>query len=390
MLRPRHLKRTLVYLTLTALLLAAVPAALAQNGGNAARAITWLVTNHQNEDGGYSSFSAGSGEAPSDISGTLDALLAIAATGRIPVATTAYVEDNVDALAEFAQTGGGEAGKALLALTAIGADPADYNGFDFVGFVTEQAGDSGQLASTPYNHALAMLSLISAETDVPADAISWLSEQQASNGSWDDGFGTSDNTDATAMAIMALNAVGADDSVDAAVGFLQNAQLDDGAWEYGAGFGGNANSTGLAIQALQAVGVDASSAVAAMAAFQGETGAFQTDLGSGLEDNFYATAQALPAVAGAIYPFNIDLAPEPEVVEPELVDEEVPAVDPTAEAEALIEDITDQLEAETAIEPIDTSVNDTPFWIALVGLLLLGAAVVGAGVSAARPRQISE
>ena len=40
------------------------------------QAIEWLKTTHQNDDGGFSSFSGGANLAPSDVGGTVDALLA--------------------------------------------------------------------------------------------------------------------------------------------------------------------------------------------------------------------------------------------------------------------------------------------------------------------------
>ena len=63
-----------------------------------------------------------------------------------------------------------------------------------------------------FNQSLAMLGLSAAGEAMPDSAVAWLLAQQAPAGdmagSWDDGFGTAGNADATAMAIMALVAAG--------------------------------------------------------------------------------------------------------------------------------------------------------------------------------------
>jgi hypothetical protein len=37
-------------------------------------AVHWLIGNHQNDDGGYTSFSSGANQAPSNVAGTMDAI----------------------------------------------------------------------------------------------------------------------------------------------------------------------------------------------------------------------------------------------------------------------------------------------------------------------------
>ena len=50
-------------------------------------AVYWLINNHQNRDGGYSSFSTGADLSPSSVGGTVDAIMAIAAAGYNPAAS---------------------------------------------------------------------------------------------------------------------------------------------------------------------------------------------------------------------------------------------------------------------------------------------------------------
>lgn len=288
-------------------------------------AVHWLAATHQNDDGGYSDFSAGANLAPSGVAGTMDAIQAIAAAGHNPAANypgksanpLAYLQNNPGTVAGYAAGGGGPTGKVILGLTAVNQDPREFLGYNFVLSLTSQLSPTGQYnAVTAFDQSLALLALTAVHQSVPPSATQWLKDQQAANGSWDDGYGTADNADATAMAIMALAAQGeplTGTAVISAVTFLAATQLPTGGWEYGAGFGGNANSTALVVQALSALGEDfytvggawdqgGNTPLAALLAFQNNTGAFQSDFGFGPFDDFSATVQATPAAAGRPYP----------------------------------------------------------------------------------------
>lgn len=291
---------------------------------SAQAAVYWLVQTYQNDDGGYASLSTGANEAPSSIAGTLDAVLAIAAAGYNPAAVFAgqeetpmgYLQANSADLLAFASANGGQAGKTILALTASAADPRDFQGLDFVTVLNDQLEPTGAYSvGDPFKQALAMLGAAAVGEAVPVEAENWLVSQQAATGAWDDGFGTSDNADATAMAIMALVAAGqtpADPALLKAVEFLAGAQ-QPGGWGYGPGLGAGANSTALVVQALSALGEDWYSDASpwmkdgltpleALLAYQSESGAFQSDFGQGPFDDFYATVQAIPAVSGRPFP----------------------------------------------------------------------------------------
>lgn len=291
----------------------------------AQKAVTWLIANHQNQDGGYSSFSAGADQAPSDVGGTLDAILALGSAGVSTGAAVPgksnnpidFLSGNINSLQAYAADDAAQAGKAVLALAAANQDPAAFNGVDFVSILTSQVNSSGQFGSaTPIGQSLAMLALEAIGEQVPATAVNWLMNQQAVEGdlagSWDDGYGTAGNIDATALSLMALAASGSPvvtDSVSSAADFLLMSQLDSGGWEYAADLGENANSTALAVQAMAALGLDFYTAngenpspMMALLAWQGETGAFQADFGDGPFDDFYATVQALPGVMGKHFP----------------------------------------------------------------------------------------
>lgn len=278
-------------------------------------AVAWLVDTHQNADGGYSSFSAGADMAPSDIGGTLDAIWALSLGGADTSAPVAYLESNADQLADYVAQDGSTAGKALLALSPAVPDVSDFAGLNLVLSVTDHLSPTGQFGvNSAFNQSLAMLGLAIAGHSVPDEAVEWLLEQQAADGdfisSWDDGFGTLGNPDSTALALLALMTSGRsidDPAIQAGLDFLQRAQLDSGGWEYGLDFGENANSTAMVVLALSGLGEDLASEdsrwvkdgvdpVTALLAWQGESGAFQADLGDGRSDDFFSTVQVLPAL----------------------------------------------------------------------------------------------
>ena len=292
-------------------------------------AAEWLVLTHQNEDGGYASFSTGAGNADSDVGGTVDALLALAAAGYnagapFPGRTDspiAYLLGHPEAVTAYATRGGGPNGKLILALVAAGEDPRSFVDHNFAISLTEQISPTGQYnATTPFDQSLALLAHSAVSPTVPQEGVNWLLERQAQEGdlagSWDDGFGTDGNIDATALAIQALLAADiapGDPALIAAREFLASAQTESGGWAYAPGFPESANSTALALQALSALGEDfysgegewapgGVSPLAALLAWQGESGAFQADFGDGRADDFFTTVQALPAVTGKPYP----------------------------------------------------------------------------------------
>jgi hypothetical protein len=276
----------------------------------AGQAVQWLVTTHQNEDGGYTAFSSGANQAPSSVAGSVDALLALAAGGGDVTPVLAYLQANPEGVVAYAAESGGNAGKLLWALTAVSQNPRDFQGINLLVPLTEPVAPTGELNSTTaYNQALALLGLSAAEGEIPPASVAWLMGLQAENGSWDDGFGTAENNDSTALAIMALHRLGVEaEGVNTAVAFLRTSQNDDGGWGYATGMPSNPNSTALVIQALRALGEDVQSAnspwakngvapLTALLSFQSASGAFQADFGDGPFDDFYATVQTLPALA---------------------------------------------------------------------------------------------
>lgn len=287
-------------------------------------AVTWLLRENQGADGGFG-IDFNTGEPSSTVASTVDAVLALSAAGfdagaaycGVENSTLDFLKVNKGELLEYAAGSGGANGKIILALVSANQNAQDFMGHDFVAQLREQFDPSGAYNSqAAFDQALAILALSAVDEPVQKEAIMWLENLQSENGSWDDGFGTEQNADATAMAVMALLAEGkssTEPSVASALAFLETSQLETGGWEYGQGFGENANSTALALQALTAAGENAYDSdsewvkngrlpVDALLAWQDSNGAFQADFGQGRFDDAIATLQAIPAVAGKPYP----------------------------------------------------------------------------------------
>ena len=299
-------------LALPALVRAALPESGAVQSG-----VDFIRTTQQ-DDGGFGGFGPGQ---------SMDAIYAIRAAGLDPntfvSATGATPRDYLIAQAAAA-TEPQDAAKAALAAVALGLDPRDVGGVDFVA-VIEDGFDpaAGRHHESDFSQAIIMLALTVVGEPVPVSAPKALVAGQFADGGW--GFGDEGDADSTAIVVQALIATGSqpdDAAIAAAIAFLDGIQAEDGGW----GFGGdsNANSTAFVVQALVAVAIDpegpqfttASGAnpIAYLLSQQQVDGSF-----AGFDPAF-ATNQVVPALAGRTFanaPLTaLAAAPEPPTAQP--------------------------------------------------------------------------
>ncbi len=320
-------------IALVALLVTAVPA-LCSAAADTDAALAYLQT-QQNADGGF-----GSGFSPnSSVGSTADAVLAIVAIGGDPAGfkqggntPTSYLAANasLDAI-------GGDVAKLILAVVALEQDPRTFGGVDLVARLEGMAGDDGKIGlevDTLVGHSLAVLALKSTQQPIPAAAVEYIRASQQENGAWgwDGTDETPGDTNTTAFAVQALIAAGGgaqDDAVKRALAYFEDVQNEDGGWPYQNpstyGTDTDANSTAVTIQAVIAAGQDPAGAewttaegstpLAALEALQNESGAFAWQAAMP-DDNLLATVQALPAVAGKAFPFATAAVGEAEGAAP--------------------------------------------------------------------------
>jgi prenyltransferase beta subunit len=220
------------------------------------KAIDWIASQQQ-ADGSFAGFGAGA---------TLDAVLAIASTGRDP---QSFVSSGgktpgdflVTQVPTYSNSSAAAAGKMLVGAVLVGGNPTDFGGVDLVLSVNNTYSPTiGQYGSSVWDQAWAMIGLAAANQTIPPSATQRLAEIRDANGGW--GFGAFGSfgvdPDSTGLALMALQAGGEPISATAVVSglaYLQAAQNPDGGFP---GYGGDtsASSTGLALQGLIVYGVD--------------------------------------------------------------------------------------------------------------------------------------
>jgi hypothetical protein len=230
------------------------------------------------------------------------------------------------------------AGAALVASAAL-APPA-YAATPPVGLF----GSSDPTYDGVFRQSLALLAYAATDTEPPAEAVTWLLDQQCADGGFQAyradtsepcvasdptggvGYGAGPETNSTGIAAAALIAVGEVAAATEALGWLEDVQKPDGGFPYYDGGDSDANSTAVALLATNAAGLDpadvdkaGASAADFLATLQtgcdsqaitfGEDGGFAfQDYGAGLVANDIASVQATLALTGRALPFTAPAA----------------------------------------------------------------------------------
>jgi len=250
---------------------------------------------------------------------TIDAVLALAAAGEAESdAVNLAIEYLTANGAGYAAMGAGYAAKLVMAMVAVGRDPANIGGLNAVELIADGVDEaSGFCGGEVFDHALCMIGLVAAGQPVPAEWTARLLEFQiVENGGWAfDGSLEAPMADSntTAIVVQALVAAGMtpdQEPIQRALSYLSSVLAPGGGFAYAVAdpLVADANSTGTVIQALMAAGEDPGSAAwgnatAALTTLQNPSGAFRY-MESVPEDNLYATLQAMPALAGLPFPIR--------------------------------------------------------------------------------------
>lgn len=279
---------------------------------------------------------------------TAQAVLALVAAGvgqQQVDAMITYLGDDVDTQVQDSNGDDQPGALAYLILDAVatGNDPTNFgDGGDLVARLDatqqtappENAGLYGVQDPTfdgAFRQGLALLAK-AAVGDADPEGVDWLVDQQCDDGGWtsyrsdtsqpcpavDPANFVGEDTNSTALAVLGLQALSALPTNPDPVDFLGSVRTDDGGWAYLADPDGqsDANSTGLVVQALLAAaggGTPDAQGIEVLRALQvgcdapvEDRGAlaFQDDGSGTLTPNPLATAQALPALAGAFFPLD--------------------------------------------------------------------------------------
>jgi hypothetical protein len=175
------------------------------------------LTTQQADDGSLSAFSP--------VGTTADAVVSMVGARR----DQAAIDDALDFIAAHADDASSVGLKAKVVMAAVAGkrDPRDFGGHDFVTEIESAQGTGGHYGDTVMDHVLAILALVSAGRNVPANAEQWLVDAQCPDGGWQydtpprntedahcfDGtqeFDEPSNTNTTGYAVQAWHALGAD------------------------------------------------------------------------------------------------------------------------------------------------------------------------------------
>jgi len=292
-----------IALVLATMVCLAGPAPVAAQTG-AEAALAWLRS-QQNPDGGFSNgFTEGS-----DPAATADAVVAIASAGQDP---STWIQEGVSPL-DYLDLYAGEAdapglaAKLVLAVVAAGENPRAIGGVDLIAnIVAGFDASTGFFGGGPYDSALSVLALRSAQEPLPTGAASGLLSAIQPDGTYSfsgDMTPGSGDSNTTALVVQALLMAGQGAEVLPSLAYFRRAQNGDGGWTYQkpSAFGEDtdANSTALVIQALLSAGQDLTTwgdPARALRGLQGSSGALAFQAATP-GDNFLATVQAIPAMA---------------------------------------------------------------------------------------------
>ncbi len=279
---------------------------------------------------------AGGNFFPGDYSPSLtaQAVAAIAAAGETPAAWRGRSgQSPLDYLATQVHTirYPGLYGRFIMAVGVSYLNPYDFGGVNLVQAVqasynpiTGTYGTGGYTA----DHAVVMLGLASAGESVPAGASSWLKQVQNADGGWGWAEGQDSDSNSTSWVIQALLAAGESrdsESLTRALAYLHTLQNGDGGFAnqkpappWGSEIS-DGNSTPSVIQGLVALGENVTgwdwttsltettaismslhNPIQCLYRFQTAEGGFEYMTPG--ESDFFATIQAIPAVAEATWP----------------------------------------------------------------------------------------
>jgi S-layer homology domain len=233
-------------------------------------AVAWLATQQQ-DDGGFEVAGFPGFETPDAVlaiasnAQTTSTWSSSEALTAVQSVQNGEGEDALDYLDDFVDAGisGGQAAKVILLVAGpLGLDPTDFDPQSDSASAVDLTADLGDIPPSFYNSFLvADLARVLLGQPVHQDHVQVACEAQKADGGWafdgDPHSSTPSDLDSTGFSVMALAAAGVevtDPVLTAAESFVETGQQASGAW---LSFGSDdPNATALAILALVALGAD--------------------------------------------------------------------------------------------------------------------------------------
>ena len=290
--------KTLALLAALTLALAAAPAAEAASG-------TAYLLARQTASGGF----AESGSSTAGPTLTEWAVMGLRAAGVN--AGSVHRSGGRTAAAYLAGRAGGwsdayELERGILAVVAMGRNPASFAGRNLVAALQGKIGAKGGIGPAANSTYWGVLALRAAGSSIPARTVAYIRNRQHPGGGYGWAIGAAPDSNDTAAAALALHAAGVGCSVGSiahAFGYLKSAQSSSHGYALVPGEAADSQSTSWAIQARHACGLRNSRSRAWLLARQLPDGAWNYQPGTTITPAF-VTAQVLPAVHGRWYPIR--------------------------------------------------------------------------------------
>jgi Prenyltransferase and squalene oxidase repeat len=289
---------------ITAVLVAAIALALTPAAAHAADATHYLLS-RQTASGGFAE--AGTGSA----SGALTEWTVMGLRAAGVRAGSVHRAGGATPTAYLAGHAGGwrnayQLERGILAVVAVGRNPAAFAGRNLVAALRARIGSRGRIGSAANSTYWGVLALRAARSAVPASTLRYIRAAQSSNG----GFGWSpaaapDSND-TAAALLALHAAGGrcrSRTMSHGLGYLASTQARSHGYALEPGGSADSQSTSWAIQARHACGLRNRRSRAWLLARELPSGAFNYQPGT-TTTPAWVTAQVMPAVHGRWYPIR--------------------------------------------------------------------------------------
>lgn len=213
---------------------------------------------------------------------------------------TDYLASQAD---DYSATSAYAAAKLAIFVSTVGEDPTDFGGVDLAKRIVKGASSQGRLGTADdfaFGQALAMIGLKRTGTTPSAAMVDYLVSKQLASGAW--GFGSTDDPDSTALALMALSddvitpTTATKEAVDEATSWAAGAKKSAGYWQNYS----PVDSTALLISALQVHGVSVNDSLTWLRDQQLNNGGFPNTL-NGTTSNQLSTATALLALTANTY-----------------------------------------------------------------------------------------
>lgn len=284
--------------TSLALLLVAAPTALAADG-------THYLLSRQTSSGGFAE--AGSG-TPSTVV-TEWTVMGLRAAGA--AAGSVHRSGGSTATAYLIGHAGSwqnayDLERGVLAVVAIGRNPASFGGRNLVAALRGKIGTKGRIGSAANSTYWGVLALRAAGSGVPARTLHYIGNRQHRNGGYGWSPAAAPDSNDTAAAVLALHAAGVgcnSGRITHAYGYLGTAQASSHGYGLLPGAAADSQSTSWVIQARHACGLRNQRSRAWLVARELPNGAFNYQPGTTITPAF-VTAQVLPALHGRFYPIR--------------------------------------------------------------------------------------